>query len=102
MTNLYYESHITIDPVRNSVAVTHLKRLAAVYGFKVAELIMMKGGTEPLEDSFMTGRAKDYEELGARTASMVISLKQNHFKVRRYKIEETIIDSKIHDDLNLL
>jgi hypothetical protein len=104
MTNLYYESHITIDPVYYE-DLEEFKRLAAKYNFRVAELLMSKGGEKGVpstQDSFCTSRSKDYTKITNDTIAMVAALQQVGFHVRRYKIEDTLVDSKIEDRFGLL
>lgn len=96
MATLYYEAHITIDPVedwrRNEV-----EGYAHNSGFKLAKLLMDKGVPSQL-DTFMTAHSKDLEDIKHRTQLLIRVLHGCGFKVRRYKIEDTVLDSR-HDDL---
>lgn len=87
-TGLYFEAHITIDPVTD-VQLERFKFICAKYDFRVAELLMKKGPSTI--DSFCTGRGKNYKNLRKKTEELVTELR-NHFKVRRYKIENTLLD----------
>ena len=102
--SLYFESHITIDPVLEDDAKIGLLRvLVKGQGFRIAELLMRNGsGEHSREDSFMTGRSKDLPDLSLRTQNLVTQLKEFGFRVRRYKIESALVDSKVADTLNLL
>lgn len=104
-SKLYYEVHVTIDPVfdaRREVA----DAIAKSHGFKLAKLIMRKkeaeGETPAQDDTFMTGHGQDYEDMVDRTTRLVKFLQHNDFVVRRYKIEDTLADSRLEDVWNLL
>ncbi len=105
MTKLYYESHITIDPVFDD-AREMASELAKQYKFKLATLIMRKREADeekPAEDdTFMTGHSKDYQDISARTRGLVELLQTNGYQVRRYKIEDTLVDSRSNDEWGLL
>lgn len=93
-TELYFETHITIDPVEDDNQETELKRLVQFFGFRVAELYMKKGGRSRL-DSFMTTRGTDYSDVHLRTLMCVNALRDAGYKVRRYKIENTLLDVRM-------
>jgi len=102
---LYYEAHITIDPVfdeRRAFA----GDLAAQNNFRLAKLIMRKREADDeqpaQDDTFMTGHGTDLDDIRDRTRAVVKRLQVFGFKVRRYKIEDTILDSRSHDELGLL
>lgn len=92
-TELYFETHITIDPVEEDREYL-LKGLASSFGFRVAELYMKKGGRSRL-DSFMTTRGTDYEDVQQRTIACVETLQKEGYTVRRYKIENTLLDVRL-------
>lgn len=105
ISKLYYEAHITIEPVfdewrviANSVAVNR--------GFKLADLLMKKRKEDTEErsskDTFMTGHSKSFKDLEQRTKECIIDLQKAGFKVWRYKIEDTILDSRTEDVFNLI
>jgi hypothetical protein len=94
MTPLYYECHITIDPVVGE-QLDKVNTLAATSGFKVANL--MKATGEPNDkDAFMTAHAapNGLVDLRTRMANLVASLLLAGFIVRRFKIEAVIEDSR--------
>lgn len=99
MSNLYYESHITIDPVFGQ-DLENFKKLCNDYDFRVAKLLMEK--TPSVKDSFCTSRSNLYTDIVSRTIDLVKDLQESGFKVRRYKIEDTLVDSKIKDKYELL
>lgn len=96
----YYECHVTIEPVFDARLI-HFQELCRHYGFKAADLLMKKRAqdteTRSKHDTFCTGRGKDYEELRDRMVFLIWALQRNGFDVWRYKIEDTLIDSKIED-----
>ena len=99
---LYYECHITLDPVDEATLET-LKSICEDYEFKVAKLYLDKESTKPNTlDSFTTGRSANYPDLELRMVKLIQKLKDCSFVVRRYKIESALIDSRIDDQLNLL
>lgn len=90
-TEYYFECHITIDPVLDSTEVDQLKQTIATQDFRLAKLFMQKGIPSNL-DSFITGRHKDYETLLERMYKLVEELPKQGFHVRRYKIENVLLD----------
>lgn len=105
MTKLYYEAHVTIEPVFDERR-ERAKELSKHYGFKLADLLMKKRKHDTEErsskDTFMTGHDIHYESIKERACNLIMQLKANGFTVWRYKIEDTICDSRIEDVFNLL
>jgi|SRR6478609_1449828 len=101
-TSLYYESHVTFEPVFDE-RLELLRRLCDVNEFRVAELLMQKRPDDTPErskyDTFCSGRDEDATKLTTRMLSLVASAQGMGFKVWRYKIENVILDSKIDDTL---
>lgn len=102
---MYYECHITIEPVFGR----HLelaKVVAKSQGFKVASLLMQKHRDHTPErsdhDTFMTGHDVDRQYLQARMVALIELLKKEQYKVWRYKIEHIVLDSRGDDILGLL
>jgi len=91
-TDHYFEAHITIDPVLDDERRESLDLVASWHGFRVAELLMKKTGERSGIDDFLTARSIDYDDIEQRTEKAITSLKQNNFVVRRYKIENTLVD----------
>lgn len=102
---LYLESHVTIEPVfddrRDAAA-----QIAKQHGFRLADLLMKKRTDETEQrsskDTFMTGHSKSLSDIMLRTTGLVEALKQQGFKVWRYKVEDTLLDSRLDDKLKLL
>lgn len=77
---LYHESHVTIEPVFDE-RLERLKQLCNEHGFRVTDLLMQKR-TAALE---------------SRMFAFVAALRDEGFKVWRYKIEDVVLDSKVDD-----
>ena len=103
--SLYYESHVTIEPVFED-RLDLVSTIAWCFKFKPAKLLMQKREEDTPErskyDTFMTGHSDSYEDLSERTKAIVGLLKDNGFKVWRYKIESIVMDSRIDDVFGLL
>lgn len=95
MTDLYLESHVTIAPVFDGER-ERASEIAKRFGFKIAHLVMIKGGVDKpsQRDTFMTGHDKNIDDLAVRTKLVVTELRAAGFKVWRYKIESCVIDSR--------
>lgn len=104
VTGLYFEAHVTLEPVFDD-RLAFLKTIAQQYHFRVADLLMVKkagdAGEPNAKDSFCTSRSKEWKIIESRTRYFVNALRSRGFKVYRYKIENTIVDSKIHDEMEL-
>jgi len=104
-SKLYYEAHVTIDPVFDERR-EHASAIAMTYGFRLAKLIMRKQeatAEQPAkDDTFMTGHGVELSMITRRLVKLVEHLKERGFVVRRYKIEDTIMDSRQADELGLL
>lgn len=100
MTALYHEAHVTIDPVREDRR-QFVQQLATPWGFKLAKLLMQKGEPSAL-DTFMTGHGTNYVQLQLRMTGLIKALQRDGLVVRRYKIEDTLMDSRSEDVLGLL
>lgn len=102
---LYYEAHVTIEPVFDE-ARERADVLAQKHGFKLAKLLMQKRQVDVAErskfDTFMTGHDTILERITERTSSLVTDLRAAGFTVWRYKLEDTLLDSRTRDELNLL
>lgn len=99
-SNLYYEAHITIEPAFDENLVM-AGMIASKYKFKVADLLMKKREVDTEErsknDTFMTGHDQDSENLTTRMSELIRELQLSGFKVWRYKLEDTVFDSRVED-----
>lgn len=102
---LYYEMHVTIEPVFGERQLA-AKTIAAAHGFSMADLLMQKN-RQPTEersdkDMFITGHAENLNKATERVTNVVREFRSAGFRVWRYKVEDTIIDSRMGDELCLL
>lgn len=106
MNVIYYEVHVTIEPVFEEDRLRELKDIASSEGFSIAPLFMQKRKEDTPErnknDAFMTAHSLRYPEALQKMVSLIDSLKKSEFKVWRYKIEQVPIDSRYSDVLHLL
>jgi len=89
-SKLYYECHVTVEPLPKE----RLAPIADRHGFRIAELLMRNGKPHG-DDSFMTTRGKEYEDIERRMYAGVGELIESGVKVFRYKIEDTLLDVRI-------
>jgi hypothetical protein len=96
----YYEAHVTVEPVFEE-RLEQFKVICHDYKFHVANLLMQKrkGDTEERSknDSFCTGRGISMTDTKKRMLALVDRLEKEGFKVWRYKIESTLMDSRYDD-----
>jgi len=100
MNVLYYECHITVEPVFEE-RLELFTKLCAKYYFKPAKLLMKKRKEDTAErsqyDTFCTGRSQWGENLQTDMHLLVKDLTDNGFKVWRYKIEACILDVRLKE-----
>jgi len=95
-TRLYFECHISLEPVEPEFD-EMLKSVAHAFGFRVAKFLMKKADSlEP--DDFLTTRGREYADVEQRMNDCVFILEQMGFIVKRSKIEDTLYDTKWADD----
>jgi hypothetical protein len=96
----YYEAHVTLDPVFDK-RLEVFKAFCEGEKFRVADLLLKKSkageAVAHTGDSFCTSRGTDYQELEDRMFSLIEVLIDHGYKVRRYKIESTLLDSRYND-----
>lgn len=95
VTDLYFEAHITTDPV-DTDRWDEFLGLVDTYDFRVADLWMHKGEEiQPWKmDAFCSGRGGHYDDLFGRMKAIIDRCTAMGIKVRRYKIENTLLDSR--------
>lgn len=107
--SLYYEIHVTVefpqmvfDKVGDSI-LSEWEDFALEHGWHMGKLLLMKGtGERSHKDLFFTTRSIDYSAAMFATREFVAECKEYGFKVLRYKIEDTMLDSNIVDALKIL
>lgn len=96
----YYEAHVTVEPVFED-RLESFRVICHDYKFRVANLLMQKRAHDTEErsknDSFCTGRGISYTDTKRRMLALVERLEKEGFKVWRYKIESTLLDSRYDD-----
>lgn len=96
----YYEAHVTVEPVFEN-DLERFKVICHDYKFRVANLLMQKRREDSEErsknDSFCTGRGISFTDIEKRMLALVQRLQKEGFKVWRYKIESTLLDSRYDD-----
>lgn len=101
----YFEAHVTIEPIFDD-RLEMASQLALKNKFKIATLLMQKREedtpTRSKYDTFMTGHGKQLDDIQSRVKALVEELRANNFTVWRYKIEDTVMDSRINDILEIL
>lgn len=106
LTSLYYECHITIDPIFDESGRDKLQELITPHGFKLAKLLMQKRKEDTPEmskyDTFMTAHHTIEIEMLYKLFNCMKVLKENGYIIRRYKIENVILDSRINDKFEML
>lgn len=102
---LYYECHITIEPVFDD-RLELFKKVCETQNFHVAKLLMQKRAEDTPErsakDSFCTGHSQNFWDIMDRMVRLVGALQKAGFDVWRYKIEDCVVDSRKQDSLDLL
>ncbi len=100
---MYYESHVTVDPLTDFQRV-RVKCLADVYNFRLAKLLLRKptGDEEWRDDAFLTAHSQSLRDIKFRTRQLCAHLMLIDIPVRRYKIEDTVLDSNTQDFFNIL
>jgi hypothetical protein len=100
MTPLYYESHITIEPVFDERLVL-LKQICENNGFHVAKLLLQRRAEDTAErsskDTFCTAHDMSYDRILERMTHTQIALERAGFAVWRMKIESVIFDLRIKE-----
>jgi len=96
-----YESHVTVNPPASENERKTLEEFAINHQFRLSRLFMQKD-MPSTEDAFMTGHGTCYEDIILRTAALVSEMRDSGYVVRRYKIEQTLVDSKVCDSMRLL
>lgn len=97
-TDLYFEVHINIEPVEvESERGILLRALATHHGFRVARFAMIKGDEVPA-NGFLTTRGTDHSDVVRRSKNMIESMRLYGFTILRYKLENTLVDTKATGD----
>ncbi|HYE93923.1 MAG TPA: hypothetical protein VEA38_23030 [Terriglobales bacterium] len=95
----YYEVHVIVggEAPRSALAA-----MCVANGFWASELTSDTGGEERPGDVILTTRDSRQEAAIERIKRLVLDAKYTGIKVRRYKVEHCVLDSKVADELALL
>lgn len=93
-TDLYFEAHITVEPINDVAVRRNVVQVGNAHGFRLATFLMKKDDG-PVPDDFFSARGPHYESLEEMVLSMVRYLGECGVTVKRYKIENTLLDVKI-------
>lgn len=96
----YFEAHVTIEPVSEGLR-SLLTGVCMTYGFRLATFLKATPADNKSVtlDQFCTGHSTDYSSILLRMNKLVEALIGGGFKVKRYKIEAVLFDSKQGDEL---
>jgi hypothetical protein len=95
-TELYFEAHVTTDPIEDpDEAPGQFAWLVKKFGFRRAEFLYKKTLQVAKPDDFLTTRSTDYSDILKRTEGLVDTLIEAGYTVRRYKIENTLLDVRL-------
>lgn len=104
---IYYEAHVTIEPL-NDLTRPAVQTLCDRHGFKIAEFLMQRADSAapdvPANDpnSFVSCRETNKTTMIRRITYLVLDLRKAGIEVRRYKMEDTLVDSRHGDEWGLL
>lgn len=93
-----YETHVTIDPLTDPADSVLFDQVSKRHGFRVADLLK-RNGAKSDKDEFCTAHDYTEAEARARVRAVVTELKDKGFKLRRWKIELIVADSRRGDFL---
>jgi predicted secreted hydrolase len=99
--SLYYEVHVNIEPVFGDLGA--LQAFGEPFNFRLATFYMRKGNEDVFQDDqFFTTRATTFTGAIGATLEFVKHLQENGYTVKRYKIEDTLVDSNRDDIYELI
>ena len=97
---LYFEAHITVDrpEFTGDLYWDRFKRIGEKFDWKCSKFD--QDDVDGYHDKwFMSARDTDYEKLKSRMRTTIQTLTDFWFNVIRWKIEDTLLDSKYGDTL---
>lgn len=101
--SLYYEMHVTIEFPGEHVLPYVRILMDKVPHWHMGDLLLMKNEDErSRKDLFFTSRADTQIEAWLMTKGFCDLLREHGFKIVRYKMEDTITDSRINDEWGIL
>lgn len=110
--SLYYEVHVSCEwptPLDDQsevvvwVYLCGIRDWAKGHGWHMGDLLMMKSEDErSRKDLFFTTRTETMGEAVAATREFIDRVRGHGFTLTRYKIEDTVLDSRINDEFEAL
>lgn len=101
--SLYHEMHVTIEFPGEHVLPYVRILLDKMPHWHMGDLLLMKNEDERShKDLFFTSRADTKIEAWMYTLAFCSVLRDHGFKIVRYKLEDTVVDSRINDEWKLL
>lgn len=101
--SLYYEIHVTLHPDFTEERLAEAKAIGLEHHYHMADLVYLKGKADRAEgDMFFTSRTTFWEDAITSVDRFCEDLAKADFHVVRYKIEDTLMDSRIEDRLGLV
>ena len=95
-SRLYYEAHISLEPLDDS-QIKVIDKMCVAMGWKRATFVMNKNN---VPNGFITARHTSFKNIRRMVVVMVDELKKMpDVKLLRYKIEDTLLDSNHGDEL---
>lgn len=88
----YFEAHITIEPVYGE-RLNKLEDICDQLGWRISKFLTYTNIDEP--NAFISYRLDDMADIYENTISMYWALINNAFVVKRYKIEDILLDVKL-------
>jgi len=99
----YFEAHITVEPEIHTRTL-QFRKICEFSGWHVSSFLMFneKVANDKKPKMFCSWRGTEYAVAVQAVIDMVGLLRNRNFNVLRYKIEDTLIDSKIEDHLKIV
>src|SRR6478736_199900 len=98
-TRLYYEAHINFPHPTEEQAEKVREICSRQMFWKMATFEMHK---DQVPTGFCTGRNRVKEEIQAEVLQVITEMEAAGIEVLRWKIEDTVLDSKYGDSLSML
>lgn len=95
-SRLYYEAHVTVEPQVGETFRERLENVAKDKGWHVSSFLMLKHDNY---DAFISFRGESLRKTCEAVQDVVRTLERCGFTVTRWKIEDTLFDSKRGDVL---
>lgn len=95
-SRLYFEGHITLEPVSGKELIL-LGVISTKYGMRISTFLLVKPDSST-PDAFISLRNESYTSMVSILHEACKELESYGFKIKRVKIEDTLLDTK-HGDM---